>query len=229
MQKTTKCKGIVKNIKNKIAVVLAVAIAAVIATIFYTSVFVSPVYKSTAAICLKYSDEGDFNCDDPYKYVNDCVDMFIFSISTQGAKDLAEETLSKKDQRYGKVNIDSTEIEAWQHDDTNIIYISVTSTEDILSCDLCNVYTEISSVYAGKLGNIKVSVIEPPTKAEAQSYDGVIKNSVIFSRSAAVVTIIIIVIVSLTDKKIKDGKEAEKQTDILFLGYIPNINEKLNK
>lgn len=229
MQKKIKKKSIFNNFKKNIVAILAVTFVFVIITIFCSSIFMTPMYTSSAAVCLKYDMENDLNCEDPDKYVNNNIEEFLFLICTDDIKEKAEKELSKTEPKYKNVNIDNVEIEAEQFNDTNIVYIHVTSKSAQLSCDLCDVYAEISVSNASKIGNVKVSVVDNPVVSKEPSSPNVLKNCLIVALVVSIITAVFVFIKPLfMSQKVKNGKDVESKLNILFLGDIPNTSKKSN-
>lgn len=227
MQKKFKKKSIFRTLKKNIVAIPAVAIVSVIITIFYASLFMTPLYTSSAAVCLKYDTNSDATCEDPDKHVSNNIEEFIFLICTDDVKEKAEKDLSKTETKYKSVNIESVKIEANQLDDSNIVYINITSKNAQLSCDLCDVYTKIATNKVSEVGNISASVVEKPMVSKEPSSPMILENCIIVAVATSVLTVLFIIVKSLLNgKMIKSGKEVESEMDILFLGDIPDVNVK---
>ncbi len=215
-------QDILQMLKKNLILLLVVAICGGMLGYFWTSFAVDPVYSASATIYVKSEDSGSQTATD-LVYSQYLVNSYcnIVNDSTTIHAEVAEGLITK----YPDITVKKvgSMINSSVVDETEILKISVTSTDRLMAVDVCN---ELLKVIPQELIRItkagSVEIVDTAKEEFVSVNHPVMRNAVLCAMIGFVITFVVIFIGKMMDNKIYTRDELSSNFQIPTLGVIPD-------
>ncbi len=228
MQKEINLKSIFEVIRSKIVIILAITIAVAVLTVLYTALFVTPMYQSSVDICLRSDIEDSSatsgaNERNLYLYANDLMDTCIETLKAGDALDEVTQRLGEMNPSYKETKLEYSDISVSQVNDSNIISVTVVTSDPQLSYDACVAFEAMAQSRVPEVGELTIYKTDSPDIAESPVSPNMIKNCFIAIFASFILSAVVFVLLAQMDSTVKDGNDVAEQLDMLLLAEIPDI------
>lgn len=112
---------------------------------------------------------------------------------------------------------------------TEMISISITTTDPELSYDICRVFTDVTPSIIEEKYYGKLMPLDEGQLPTSPSSPIVLKNTVIGGIVGIILSAVLIMILFVTDNKVSDGAEVAKRFSLPILGNVPCFTRKKKK
>ena len=185
----------------------------------YSSFLATPLYSASAMMIVNSGDRTglDYVTQDQIKSSSALVSTYSVIIKSDTVMDQVIEKLGMEDSFDSLIK----RVTVTAVDDTQIMRISVVSTDPQVAYAVCDKITKVAPkiiVKTVKAGSVEV--IEAAKANEKPVSPSIKRNTAIAALIGMVASVAFVVILSLLDTKIK-GEADLKQADIAVLGVIP--------
>lgn len=211
--------------KRRIFLILAVGILAACVCCCYITLFVTPMYTSTATILVLTQDESSATVADLQLGPEIAADYSILISS----RPVLEETI----ENLG-LDISYTQLEAeltiTNPENTRLLQLSVTDADPVLARQLVNELASTASEYIGeKIDVAPPKIIEEGELPASSSNGDIMKPALLSFAGGIIVTAGIIALMTILDDAIETEEDITKYLRIPVLGNIPDRKRGLPK
>ena len=228
MSKEINLKKILGIMKNNLIFILIIATVFAVVTGVYMKITVIPRYSSVIKFCLRMdiqnSSTTGANERNQYMYANELMATCIETLETGDAYQELNEYLHQQYDVYQNKFLSNTNVDIEQKSEfSNIIHVTITTTNAKLSLAACEVFESMASKRVEKVGKLKLERIDSPLEAQSPISSGILKSCAFaFIIGFALATLLFVLRVAL-DNTIKDGAAVCEDMGILLLSEIPDI------
>ena len=222
-------KFIFDIIKSRIILILTSMVVLTVAAAVITKFYVKPKYTSSTKLCvvsdLSIVDDNTTiaSLRNEILYVQDVIETCIEAINTGDAYKEMYEKLNALDPSYENTRISLSALNISRVGTSNMLRITVTTSDPILSYDICRAFEQMASERIPKVGNIRIELMDSPAVAAAPSSPNILKNCVIGAFVGFILCAAAVILIEMLDTTVKNGEETARQLDILLLAEIPDI------
>ncbi len=222
-------KEIVDVFIKKIYIVILVTVIGALLGLFYSKVIVTPKYRSTTSFVL--SKAVDETTTQVGAITQNDITLNQKLVSTYSeiikSKTIAKQVIENLGLEMSEEEFISN-VSVTAKDDTELLLITVTNTDPVLSADIANSLVE---VFRGKISEVykieNLSVIDVAEPAESPYNIGTMKNMALFGAVGFILSCGIIFLIVYFDNTVKKQEEIEKLLQIPVIASIP-IYEAVN-
>lgn len=213
---------ILQLVKKNIIILLVVGLCGGLLGFLWTNIAVDPSYTATAKIYVKSSDSGSKTSSDVV-YSKYLVDSYCEII--KNGKSIHAMVADSLKAKYPNLTVKALGgmIKCATASNTEIMNISVTSSDEVLAVDVCNA---ILTVVPAELIRItKAGSVEIVDYANAEfvvAEHPVMRNAALCAMIAVVLAFVVIFIGKMVDNKIYTREELSSHFKIPVLGVIPD-------
>lgn len=211
--------------KRRIFIILAAGVLAGCISCCYITLFVTPLYSSTATILVLTQDESSTTVADLQLGPEIAADYSILISS----RPVLEETVENLglDMDYTQLN---AELEITNPENTRLLQLTVTDEDPVLARQLVNELASTASKYISE----KVGVAPPKILEEGElpteRSNGNIKLAALLSTAAGIlVTAAIIALMTILNDAIVTEEDVTKYLGVPVLGNIPDRKNDLKR
>ncbi len=222
-------KEIVDVFIKKIYIVILVTVIGALLGLLYSKVIVTPKYRSTTSFVL--SKAVDETTTQVGAITQNDITLNQKLVSTYSeiikSKTIAKQVIENLGLEMSEEEFISN-VSVTAKDDTELLLITVTNTDPVLSADIANSLVE---VFRGKISEVykieNLSVIDVAEPAESPYNIGIMKNMTLFGAVSFILSCGIIFLIVCFDNTVKKQEEIEKLLQIPVIASIP-IYEAVN-
>ncbi|MDD6468088.1 MAG: Wzz/FepE/Etk N-terminal domain-containing protein [Erysipelotrichaceae bacterium] len=206
-----------QTLLRKAWIILLIGFICGAAGYLYSTFIATPLYNASAMMIVN-SGERDYVTQDQLNSAKTLAKAYNVIITSDTVMDQVISNLRMKDTYDETVhNIEVTSV-----DDTQIIKISVTATDPQIALRVCREITNVAPEVIVRI--VKAGSVELVSKASTSGNPvspRIGRNTALGFLLGVVLTSGVVVIITLTDNKVK-GENEFKQLDLPLLGVIPN-------
>lgn len=230
-------KELLSVLWNKKGVIVLVTLITAIIGGVYSFFLITPKYSSTIQLLLAQGDETSTTPVTTSTNENQGITQAQVQINEKLVgtyKEIAKSdgTLSEVIRNLGLNNVKESdlkkEVEVEAVEDTQIINVTITDENPRTAMQIAN---ELGRVLSEKIKDYyktdNVVIMQQAVESSTPSNINHKKDILIFMIGGFVLSIVVIVVISLLDDKIKSGDEIESSTDMVILAKIPLIRENM--
>lgn len=228
VSKEINLKKVISIIKSNLLLILIIAVVFTVVAGVYTKITVVPRYSSVIKFCLRSDIQNSAttgaNERNQYMYANEQMATCIETLETGDAYQELNGYLHSKYNMYENKFLTKTNVEIVQKNEfSNIIHVTITTTEAKLSLAACEVFETMASKRVEKVGKLKLERIDSPVEAQEPISSGIVKRCVLAFGLGFVVASLLFILKVALDNTIKDGATVCEDMGILLLSEIPDI------
>lgn len=211
--------------KRRIFLILAVGILAACVCCCCITLFVTPLYTSTATILVLTQDESSATVADLQLGPEIAADYSILISSRQ----VLEETVENLDLDMNYAQLEA-ELTITNPENTRLLQLSVTDEDPVLARQLVNELAYTASEYIGeKIDVAPPKIIEEGELPTSRSNGDMLKAAVLSFAAGIIVTAGIIALMTILDDAIVTEEDITKYLGVPVLGNIPDRKRGLPK
>lgn len=211
--------------KRRIFIILAAGVLAGCICCCYITLFVTPLYSSTATILVLTQDESSATVADLQLGPEIAADYSILISS----RPVLEETVENLglDMDYAQLN---AELDITNPENTRLLQLTVTDEDPVLARQLVNELASTASKYISeKVGVAPPKILEEGELPSARS-NGNMKTAALLSAAAGIlVTAAIIALMTILNDAIVTEEDVTKYLGVPVLGNIPDRKNDLKR
>ncbi|MBO5868944.1 MAG: hypothetical protein J6Q54_08555 [Oscillospiraceae bacterium] len=217
-------KEIAKAVWKRFWIVVLCAALSMFATVFYTANFVTPTYKASVTMYVNNNTSGS----DTVSSANLAVAM---QLANTYVRIIQSESVLEKVLEEAKISNLTTEdvrsmLTAEVVDETEIFRVSVVTPHPGMSADIANAIAniapeEISNIIEGSKAKI-IDYAKVPTSKYAPN---ITSSGILGGLIGGLLSCLVLVVIQITDQRIKSEEELQAIYNIPVLGAIPDFVE----
>lgn len=211
--------------KRRIFIILAVGVLAGCISCCYITLFVTPLYSSTATILVLTQDESSTTVADLQLGPEIAADYAILISS----RPVLEETVESLDLEMDYTQLDS-ELEITNPENTRLLQLTVTDEDPVLARQLVNALASSASEYISERVGVAPPKILEEGELPTERSNGNIKIAALLSTAAGIlVTAGIIALKTILNDAIVTEEDVAKYLGVPVLGNIPDRKNDLKR
>lgn len=211
--------------KRRIFIILAVGVLAGCICSCYITLFVTPLYSSTATILVLTQNESSATVADLQLGPEIAADYAILISS----RPVLEETVESLDLEMDYTQLDS-ELEITNPENTRLLQLTVTDEDPVLARQLVNALASSASEYISERVGVAPPKILEEGELPTERSNGNIKIAALLSTAAGIiVTAGIIALKTILNDAIVTEEDVAKYLGVPVLGNIPDRKNDLKR
>lgn len=228
MNRELSINKIISIIKSKLIFIIIVSILFAVIAGIYTKVTVVPRYSSVIKFCLtsdiENSSTSGANERNQYMYANELMSTCLETLETGDAYVEMNENLYAANPHYSNKILTSNNVSVKQKNElSNIIHVTVTTTDPQLSYDACYAFESMATQRIIKVGRLTLERIDSPKVASTPISSGLSRNCAMAFVMGFIIAALLFILKVALDNTVKDGATVCEEMGILLLAEIPDI------
>ena len=212
-----------KGVWKRIWIVILATVVLMAGTVFYTANFVTPTYKASVTMYVNNNAGGSGTVSS----ANLAVAM---QLAKTYVKIIQSDSVLEEVIKETGLNLKTSDIRSMLSaevvDETEIFRVNVISPNAAMSADIANAIAqiapeEISNIIEGSTAKI----IDYAKVPEGRNAPNITSNGIIGGLVGAVLSVAVLVVIQIADKRIKTEEDLQMICDLPVLGAIPDFVE----
>lgn len=212
---------------RKWVVVAVVGLVSIIVGFVYSNFFITPLYSSSSIMLVDFrnSVHEDLSSEQ-INVAEQFVPTVAFIIKTNDVLETVKEELDLKE----SVSSLASRIQVQTMDDTFLIRITVKHPDPKAAHAIVKAVSKASTEYINqKITSGYITEIESPSVSSKPVTPNVLKYTLLAGVLGLLVSVIVIIVFSLFDNKVKSIEELQETVDLPILGVVPALHKNSGK